>query len=120
MVDLLIGCVQGSASKPPLTTKLEESLFGDAKVEKVDSNAKTYGEALEENLIPTNQGLNAPAMKGNKPKNNKARLGVNNNKPKEKKRLKEKVCEKMDQKYEPPHRRKRKEEGYMSWMNRVN
>lgn len=26
----------------------------------------------------------------------------------------------MYQKYEPPHRSKRKEEGYMAWMSKVN
>lgn len=46
---------------------------------------------------------------GGKSKNNKARLGPNKNESKEKKKVKEKAREKPDQKYEPPHSRKRKE-----------
>lgn len=52
--------------------------------------------------------------------NNKACLGPNKNKSKEKKKAKEKVSEKSDQRYEPPHMRKRKEKDCMTWMSRVN
>lgn len=120
LVDLLTGRVQKSAGKPPPTTKLEESLLGGVKVQKVNTKVKVYGEALGINPIPTNQGLNASVMKVNEPKNHMARLGPNKNKPKENKRVKEKVHEKLDQKYEPPHRRKKKEEGCMTWISRVN
>lgn len=58
--------------------------------------------------------------KGNKFNKNKARLRPNKNESKEKKKVKEKACEKPDQKYEPPHRGKRKEEGCMYWISRVN
>lgn len=34
--------------------------------------------------------------------------------------MKEKVYEKLDKKYEPPHQRKIREEGFMAWMSRLN
>lgn len=78
-----------------------------------------YGEVMDENPIPTNQGFEAPIVKGDKPKN-RPRIGLNNSKSKEKKGVKEKVHEKSDKKYEPPHRRNKKEEGCITWMNRVS
>lgn len=55
-----------------------------------------------------------------KSKENKVRLKPNKNETKEKKKEKEKDREKPYQKYEPPHRRKRKEEGCMAWISKVN
>lgn len=55
-------------------------------------------------------------MKGNEPKNNRVCLGPIKDQPKEKKIVKEKVREKPNQKYEPPHRRMKKEEGCMAWI----
>lgn len=91
-----------------MTTKLEEILIGNTKVEKFDTKAKSYGQALGGNCIPTNQGIDASVMKGNEPKNHKTCIGINKNKLKENKGVKEKVGEKPDQKYEPPYWRKRK------------
>lgn len=55
-----------------------------------------------------------------KPKDNKACLRPNTNESKEMKKVKEKVREKLDQKYEPPHLSNRKEECCMAWMSKVN
>lgn len=109
LVDFLRCCVHENALKPPSTTKLEESLLGGTKVKKVDTKGKGYEEDLRGNPIPSNQGLDAPVMRGNEPKNYETRLGLRKNKHKEEKRVKDKVREKLDQKYEHPHQRKKKE-----------
>lgn len=99
---------------------MKENLLDDNKVENVDAQDKGCEEASGENSIPGNQGLNVSNKKGGKSKNNDARLGKNKNESKDKKKVKEKVREKPDQKYEPHHRRKRKQEGCMTWMSIVN
>lgn len=75
---------------------------------------------MDESLIPTNEDFEARVMEGDKPKNHRPRIGLKKSRSKEKKGVKDKVCEKPDQKYEPTHRRKKKEEGCMAWMNRVS
>lgn len=75
---------------------------------------------MDETPIFTNLSFEVPVVKGDKPKKHRPRLGLKKSKSKEKKGVKEKVCEKPDQKYEPLHRRKRNEEACMAWMNRVS
>lgn len=99
---------------------MEESFLSSAKVEKVDTKVEGYEEALGENFIPTNQGLDTSIKKGNEFKNHKSRLGPYKSEFKDKKREKEKLREKPDQKYEPPHQRKTKEEVCMAWMSKIN
>lgn len=120
MIKFISGYVLENELKPPMTAKLEERLLRRTKVEKVDTKPNGYEEALRGNQISFNQGLDASVMKCNKPNNRRAHLGINKNKLKEKKRVEEKVCEKMDQKYEPLYRRKKMEEGCVAWMSRVN
>ena len=88
--------------------KLEECLLDNTKVEKVVSQAKRVEEASGEKSIPTNQGDYMSFKEDGNPKDNKGRLGPIKSDSKEKKKVKEKVCEKSDQKYEPPHKRRRK------------
>lgn len=76
LVDLIIGCVQDRASKPPPTNKLEECLFDGAKVDKDDIKAKSYGEILDESQISTNQGFEVPVMKGDKANHHRPCLGL--------------------------------------------
>ncbi|KAI5448172.1 hypothetical protein KIW84_015552 [Lathyrus oleraceus] len=100
--------------EPPPTTKLEERLLDDTKIKKVDTKDNGYEEALRGNHISSNQGLDA--YKFNESKNHKACLRPNKNESKDKKKVKEKLHKKPDQKYEPPHWRKGKEESCMAWM----
>lgn len=120
LVDLLSGCVQENPPESHSTSKLEKNLLEGIKVEKVDTQAKGYEEALGEKVIPTNQGINVSFKEHGKSKDNKAHLRPNKNESKEKKKLKEKFREKPYQKYEPPHWSKRKEESCMTWMYRVS
>lgn len=59
-------------------------------------------------------------MQGDKPKNQKPRLMLKKGKSKEKKGVKEKVHERPNLKYEPLHRRKKREEGCMVWMTKIS
>lgn len=78
MVDFLSGCFQENTLESPPTIKLEENLLDGTKVEKVNTQAKGYEEALGV-YIPTNQGLDMYFNKGGKFKNNKVRLRTNKN-----------------------------------------
>lgn len=81
LVYLLTSYVQESALKPHSTNELEECLLGNTKVKKDDTKARIYGEVLDESHIHTNQGFDAPVMKGNKSKNHKPRLCLKKSKP---------------------------------------
>lgn len=78
-----------------MAAKLEESLLVSTKVEKADTQAKGYENALRGNPIPFNQGFVVLVMKGNEPKKHRTRLGLKKNKPKENEGMKEKVREKI-------------------------
>lgn len=87
MVDLLSDCVQENTPESPPIIKLEESLLDSTKVDKVDTLAKSFKEALGKIFIPTNEDHVVSFMKGGKSKNHKARLGPNKKVSKEKKKM---------------------------------
>lgn len=89
LVDLIGGCVQESASKPPLTNKLEDRLFDNVKIDKENIEANVYGEVLDKIPISTIQSFEALVTQSDEPKIQKYhRLGLKQAKPKKKKEVK--------------------------------